>query len=240
MPTSARALRRFLAWMTCPRRRSRSYFGSAAETEVATARPRRARSRGVILMTSAPPRGAPPRRPLRAQVLAHVEGATHLVARHLAREGVADGVATLLAHEAAEAHAVAVDRSREVAGNEIAAVGAVDLVAALAQVQLVVRDPRRVLDLHVPLAAQVRGRGRGRWRLVLVRRTGQEGEEAVGHDLLVARRHHVRIHADPGEGGIRLVAGREHTDARITVEEGARRGVTAEAEPLAVPEHVQG
>src|SRR6185503_18439446 len=174
MATSRTALRPFLGSMTCPPLRRRSYFGSAAETEVATARPRSARSRGVIFMTSAPPPGAPPGRPFAAQVFAHVQGPSHLVARHLPREGVGDGIAALLAQEAADAHAVAVDRAREVAGEEVPAVGAVDVVAPLAQVEAVVGRGRRVFDLHVPLAAQVGGRGRRRRRVVLVRRVRLE------------------------------------------------------------------
>src|SRR5690242_18738070 len=107
MATSRTALRPFLASMTWPPFRRRSYLGSAAETEAATARPRRARRRGVIFMPSAPPRRATPRRPLAAQVLAHVESPSHFVAGDLPAEGVGDGVAALLAQEAADAHAVA-------------------------------------------------------------------------------------------------------------------------------------
>src|ERR1700694_3289670 len=161
MATSRSALMPFLGSMTCPPRRSRSYMGSAADTEPATARQSRPRIRGFTFMTSTPPRGAPSRRPLAAQVLAHVQCAPHLITRHLPREGVGDGVAALLAQAAAGAHAVPVDRARDVAGDEVAAMGAVDVVAALAQVERVVGGARRVLDPHVPLAAQVRGRGRG-------------------------------------------------------------------------------
>src|SRR6185436_19944227 len=107
MATSRTALRPFLASMTCPPRRSRSYLGSAADTEPARARPRRPRSLEVFI-GSATPRAAASRRPLAAQVFAHIQGSSHLVAGHIPGEGVADGIAALLAQEAADAHAVAV------------------------------------------------------------------------------------------------------------------------------------
>ena len=58
-------------------------------------------------------------------------------------------VAVCLVLAAVDAHGVAVDRAREIAGHEVAAVGAVDVVAALAQVRAW-WTARGELDLHVP------------------------------------------------------------------------------------------
>src|SRR6185436_15868403 len=128
MATSRTALIPFLASMTCPPFRRRSYFGSAAAAIEARPRVKRVAAPRVVFITSAPPRRAPLGRPLAAQVFAHVEAPSHFVARHLAREVVGDGVAALLAQEAADPHAVAVDRAREVAGDEVPAVRPVDVV----------------------------------------------------------------------------------------------------------------
>src|SRR2546425_12914948 len=160
--TSRTASTPFFASITWPPRRSRSYFGSAA-LAVAAARSSRPATRRVEGITrSRSPRHAPPGRPPGPQVLAHLEGARHLVAGDLAREVVVQRVAVALTVVAAKLHGVALDRPHEVAGDEVAAVGAVDLVAALAQAQAVVRGAGRVFDVHVPLAAEVGGGGRGR------------------------------------------------------------------------------
>src|SRR3989304_6652310 len=88
----------------------------------------------------------PFRRPSRAQILAHVEIARQRVALDAAREGEDERVAILLGIEAAEAHGVAVDGAGEVAGDEVALGGAVDLVAPLPQVQDVPRVAGGVSD----------------------------------------------------------------------------------------------
>src|SRR5438105_11500710 len=150
MATSRTALRWLRGSMTWPPRRSRSYLGSAARAEAARARhqatSRKVRSRG---MTSASPRRAARRGPAAAQVLAQVEGPRHLLARHLPRERVGDGVARRLREGTAQADGVAVDGAGEVAGHEVAAVRPVDVVLALAEVEPVHRRARRVFHAHV-------------------------------------------------------------------------------------------
>ena len=175
MATSRTALMPFLGSMTCPPRRRRSYFGSAAEPARGrrpTARTTEDGDRFTRIMRSAPSRGAPPRRPAAAQVFAHVEGAAHLVARDLAGERVVEGVAASARRTALRRRTVSPSMvPREVAGHEVAAMGAVDLVRrAGAGVRAWLDGPGRVFDRARPTAAEVRGGGRGRRRLVLARR----------------------------------------------------------------------
>ena len=80
----------------------------------------------------------------------------HLVAGDLPAERVVERVAVLPG--AADPDGVAVDRAPQVAGHEVALVGAVEVVAALPHVEAMGRDAGRVLDPDVP------GAGRGRPR----------------------------------------------------------------------------
>src|SRR5262245_27198575 len=200
MATSRTAFVPLRGSMTCPPRRTRSYFGAAARTGPAPPRTRsRAMARPRFVATGSG--SSPPGRPAAAQVLAHVEGAAQLTARELSGEGVVERVAVLLAVRAPEPDGVAVDRPREVPGVEGPPVRPVDVVAALTQGQGVARAAGRVLDAHVPLAAEIGRRGGGRLG-GLATRVREERVEPVRHDLLLALRHHVGVDRDPGLGGV--------------------------------------
>src|SRR5207247_8678745 len=94
MATSRTALRSLRGSIRWPPRRSRSYFGSAVAVPAASSHHSPAARR--LIAGSGLPRGAALRGPAAGQVLAHVEGARHLVAGDLAREGVVERIAVLL------------------------------------------------------------------------------------------------------------------------------------------------
>ena len=91
------------------------------------------------------------------------------------------------------------------------------------------RDAGRVLDAHVPRAGEVRRR-RGRRRRLDLRRLREDGEEPLGHDLLVAG----AIMYGPMETPVSLPsvlpARGEERDARLAVEEQLRDRVAGRPE----------
>src|SRR5688572_5140633 len=209
--TSRTAERLFFGSITWPPRSSTSYFccawawvAAAASSSVATA------SR----LTTRPPLGGE----ARAQVLAEVERALDLVALHLAREGVVERVAALLALRAAQPDRRAVDRAGEVARREVALVRAQDLVAVLPQLQQMARGPGGVLDPNLPGPRQV-GRGRSQRLLGLGLGALQHRDQPVADQLLVAGVEHVRVHGHAGQRGVVVAARREHRDARVPLEQ---------------------
>ena len=93
--------------------------------------------------------------------------------------------------DAAQADRVAVDRAPQVAGDEVALVRAVEVVAragagAAGGVETLAAYSIRTSQVPVRSTA-----GGGRRLLLDARRLRQHGEEPLGHDLLVARGHHV-------------------------------------------------
>ena len=153
MATSRTALMLFFGSMTCPPRSSRSYFGRGGGRLPAAG--------GVACGDGGEP-AAPaieqhrhcaqesrehahrqPRLPATWRFAVHVAARYSPMSSvpdissplHRAGEREADRVAVLFAEGAADPHGVAVDRAGEVAGHEVAAMGAVDVVAALPQVQ---------------------------------------------------------------------------------------------------------
>ncbi len=96
---------------------------------------------------------APARTPPGAQILAHVELARHFVSRNRSGERKRQRIAGLSAVIAAKPNVAPIDRSGQIARDEIALMRAVDLVARLSEVQHVRRRARGVLDAHFPAAA---------------------------------------------------------------------------------------
>src|SRR5262245_8653539 len=134
MATSRTAFVPLRGSTTCPPRKRRSYFGSAARIRPAI--PRKRSSAMVLSRFVATGSGSsPPGRPAAAQVLAHVERARHLVASDLSGECVVERVAVLLAVGAPDPDVVSVDGAREVPGDEVPPVGPVDVISTLAQKQ---------------------------------------------------------------------------------------------------------
>src|SRR5262245_9036462 len=145
-----------------------------------------------------PPIVVPLRRPLRRQVLAHVERSRHRVRRDGAVEPEAEGVAVPLGVRAVHLHAAAVDGAGEIARHEIALVRALEPIARLLQVERVAGGIRRVFDPHIPLPGQIRGRRRCSRGRLLLRRIRQDGMEPLGDYLFLGSRHHVRRDRDAG------------------------------------------
>src|SRR5262249_11478553 len=180
--------------------------------------------------------GGPPPRPLGLQVLAHVKVARELVALHLAREREVEGVAVVFLVRAAELHGVPVDRPAHLARDEVALVRAVEIVAALAEVEGVDGGPRRVLDADRPLAGQVRGRGR-RPRGRCGGRARERAEEPIGDRLLLARGQHVRGDRDAGPSVLGGAPSRgEERDPRLGLEEVLGDRLAVDAVTRAVPQ----
>src|SRR5262245_47543521 len=134
MATSRTALVPFFGSMRWPPCRRTSYFGGSA---VRPTRGRRARTRamrqGVFVIASGPGRAVAGGRPLRPQVLPHLQRAREGVAGDRAREGVVQGVAVGLVPGARDAHLRAIHAAGEVAGHEVALVRALEGVALLPQ-----------------------------------------------------------------------------------------------------------
>ena len=93
----------------------------------------------------------------------------------------------LLADVAAEPHRVAVDRAGEIAGDEVALVRAVDLGAALAQVQARAWSVAAAYSIRTSQPPDRSAAGGAGVFTGVARRLAQHGVQAVGDDLLVAR-----------------------------------------------------
>src|SRR4051812_17297533 len=101
----------------------------------------------------------PRRGPLRAEILAHIERAGHLVALQLSGKAVGESGAVDLADVARDPHVVAGNRAGEVAGRKVALMGPRELITLLLHVEGVVGRAGGELDAHIPAAGQV-SRGR--------------------------------------------------------------------------------
>ena len=142
--------------------------------------------RSSLTLVSGAAERVPRRRPFRAQILAHIERARHLVALELPREPIRQRGAVDFADRAGDPHIVAGNRAGEIARHEIALVRPDELVALAAGHAACARTlPGGELDPDVPTAGEVAGR-RFR-RLGFPRRPlgRQDLVHAVGDDLHV-------------------------------------------------------
>src|SRR3984893_817325 len=115
MATSRTALIRFLASMTWPPFKSRSYCCCAAALPVQERRRNIANANLVITIASTPSIVVPPGGPFRGQVLTHVEGPRHLVAGDRAGKTEAQRVAMPFGVRAGDLHARALDGAGQIA-----------------------------------------------------------------------------------------------------------------------------
>src|SRR5205823_6152289 len=119
----------------------------------------------------------------------------------------------LSGQRALETDAIAGDRAGKVARSELALVRADELGAVLLKDEFVGGRSVHEVELQLPHPGDVRRRRLRGGRLVHLWRFGEDGGEAVGHDLLVARLHLVGDDGDTAGGRIGEV------DARLRIEE---------------------
>src|SRR3984893_15959286 len=86
-------------------------------------------------MTSAPPIVVLAGTPFRRQVLTHVERARHRLARGTAREPEAQRIAVPLGIRTGDLHGVSLDRSGQIARDEIALMRPFNAIAGLFQME---------------------------------------------------------------------------------------------------------
>src|SRR5262245_52765127 len=183
--TSRTALMLFRASMTWPPFSRRSYFCCAATCVIDdTTRQIPAAWSRCSRIASTPSIVVPLGRPLRREVFAHVERAAHRVALKRTGKPEAQRVAVTLRVRAGDLHGVAVDRPGEIASDEIALMRTVEAIPGLFEVQRVCRRARDVVDLHVPLAADVGRRRRRACGLGRTRRLRQRSVNLLGDDRL--------------------------------------------------------
>src|SRR6266849_3052750 len=115
MATSRTALTLFLASMTWPPFKSRSYCCCAAAWPVQERTTDNPNANLFITIASTPSILVPPGSPLRSQVLTHVEGARHLVAGDRAGKTEAQRVAVPFGVRAGDLHARALDGAGQIA-----------------------------------------------------------------------------------------------------------------------------